>query len=380
MSTGLQMESGIAMQSAFVTGSTGLLGNNLVRLLAEHGVRVKALARSREKASRQFTGVPVEIVEGDLLDVASFAPALAGCDALFHTAAHFRDSYKGGKHWNRLYAVNVEGTGRLLEAAYAAGVRRAVHTSSVAVLHGHAGQLIDETMARREADADDYYRSKILADRVVLAFLDGHPDMSVTLVLPGWMFGPGDVGPTSSGQLVMDFVRHKLPGRIPGSFSVVDARDVAQHEVAALERGRSGERYLAAGRHMTMDDLFPLLAEVSGVAAPTRRIPLAMLRALAAGNELYAGMFGKPVQVSRASVKLLAQEADRSHFDHSKSERELGCTFRPAAQTLADTVAWYRANGILPARAPAAGRDWRPGDAGTAGPPVRLIHPPRRLP
>ena len=164
------------MQTAFVTGSTGLLGNNLVRLLAGRGVRVKALARSREKAAKQFAGIPVE-------------------------------------------------------------------------------------------------------------------------------------------------------------------------------------RYLAAGRHMTMDDLFPLLAEASGVTAPTRRIPLTMLRALAAGYELYAGVTGRPVLVSQASVKLLAQEADRSHYDHAKSERELDCTFRPAAETLADTVAWYRANGDLPARPSAPGRD-----------------------
>jgi len=355
------------MQTAFVTGSTGLLGNNLVRLLAGRGVRVKALARSREKVAKQFAGIPVEVVEGDMLNVARFAPALAGCDTLFHTAAHFRDSYKGGKHWDRLHAINVEGTGHLLEAAYAAGIRRAVHTSSVAVLNGPPGQLINETMERREADADDYYRSKILADRKVHAFLDGHPGMFVAMVLPGWMFGPGDVGPTSSGQVVMDFARRKLPGRIPGSFSVVDARDVALHQIAALERGRSGERYLAAGRHMTMDDLFPLLAEASEVAAPTRRIPLTMLRALAAGYELYAGVTGRPVLVSRASVKLLAQEADRSHYDHAKSERELGCTFRPAAETLADTVAWYRANGSLPARSGAPGRDARRGTQAPRG-------------
>lgn len=345
------------MQTAFVTGSTGLLGNNLVRLLAGRGVRVKALARSREKAAKQFAGVPVEIIEGDMLDVARFAPALTGCDALFHTAAHFRDSYKGGKHWDRLHAVNVEGTGRLLEAAYAAGIRRAVHTSSVAVLNGPPGRLIDETMERREADADDYYRSKILADRTVREFLDGHPDMFVAMVLPGWMFGPGDVGPTSSGQVTLDFINRKLPGRVPGSFSIVDARDVARHQVAALERGRSGQRYLAAGRHMTMDDLLPLLAEASGVAAPTRRLPLAVLRVLAAGYEFYSGVTGRPVLVSRAAVRLMAQEADRSHYDHVKSERELGCTFRPVMETLADTVAWYRANGDLHIRSAAPGRD-----------------------
>ncbi len=355
------------MQTAFVTGSTGLLGNNLVRVLAGRGFRVKALARSREKAAKQFAGVPVEIVEGDMLDVAGFAPALTGCDALFHTAAHFRDSYKGGKHWDRLHAINVEGTGRLLEAAYASGVRQAVHTSSAAVLHGSVGQLINETMGRREADADDYQRSKILADRKVREFLDGHPGMFIATVLPSWMVGPGDVGPTSSGQLVMDFVRRKLPGRIPGSFSVVDARDVAQHQVAALEHGRSGQPYLAAGRHVAMDDLFRLLAEASGVAAPARRIPLAALRVLAAGYELYAGVTGRPAPVSRASVKLLEQQAGRSHYDHAKSKRELGCTFRPLSETLADTVGWYRANGILPARPVVPEHDARQGTQAPRG-------------
>ena len=340
------------MSIAFVTGSTGLLGNNLVRALAGRGVRVKALARSREKAARQFAGMRVEIVEGDMTDIGRFSGALAGCDALFHTAAHFRDSYKGGKHWQELHAVNVVGTSRLLDAAYAAGIRRAVHTSSTAVLIGPAGATIDESMERREADADDYFRSKIMADRAVHAFLAAHPDMAVPIVLPGWMFGPGDAGPTSSGQVVLDFARRKLPGRIPGSFSVVDARDVALHQIAAMERGRSGERYLAAGGHMTMDDLFPLLAEVTGAPAPSRTIPLAALRVLAAGYEAYASVTGKPVLLSRAGVALIAREAGRSHFSHAKSERELGCGFRPVRDTLADTVAWYRANGHLPVASP----------------------------
>jgi dihydroflavonol-4-reductase len=88
---------------------------------------------------------------------------------------------------------------------------------------------------------------------------------------------PGDVGPTSSGQIVMDFINRKLPETPPGSFSVVDARDVAACEIAAAERGGRGQRYLAAGRHMTMAELFALLEKVSGVPAPTRRIPLALL-------------------------------------------------------------------------------------------------------
>jgi dihydroflavonol-4-reductase len=336
------------MKSAFVTGATGLLGNNLVRELVARNVTVRALARSREKACRQFSDLPVEVIEGDMTNVAGFARALAGCDALFHTAAHFRDSYKGGSHWDRLYAINVEGTEKLLAAAYEAGIRRVVHTSSIAVLQGRPGQITDETMERAESNADDYFRSKILADRVVKKFLRDHPDMYIVMVLPGWMFGPGDMGPTSSGQMVLDFVERKLPGRVPGSFSVVDARDVVLHLLAALDYGRNGERYLAAGRHMTIDDLFRLLGDISGVAAPKLRIPLFVLKGLASLYELYGSVAKKPILLSRATVRLIEQEFDRTRFDHTKSETELGCCFRPVTETLSDTINWYWRNGFLP--------------------------------
>jgi nucleoside-diphosphate-sugar epimerase len=337
-----------AFKSAFVTGATGLLGNNLVRLLAERGIRTRALARSREKAERQFGGLEIEIVEGDMTDVRSFQSALHGVDVLFHTAAYFRDSYKGGgRHWDMLYRVNVKGTEEMLAAAYDTGVRRFVHTSSGGVLDGPPGALIDETMARKEADANDYFRSKIQSDRSVLAFLERHPEMHGTLVLPGFMFGPGDTGPTASGQLVLDFVRRKLPGIVPGSFSVVDARDVAAAMIAAAERGRNGERYLCAGCHITMPDIVARLERVSGIKAPTLRIPITLLFAIAAGYEAYARVTGRPILISLASVRLLARETDRSHMNHTKSQRELDISFRPFDETLADEIAWYRAHGYF---------------------------------
>ena len=337
------------MQTAFVTGSTGLLGNNLVRELLRQGVQVRGLARSREKARQQFADLKVDIVEGDMTDVAGFADALTGCDALFHTAAHFRDCYKGGQHAERLQATNVDGTAALLDAAHHRGLRQIVHTSSIAVLDGPPGQPIDETMERELSHADDYYRSKILSDQAVMRFHSRHPDAHVTMVLPGWMFGPGDRGPTSAGQLVLDFAARKLPGRIPGTFSVVDARDVAQIQVSAMRLGQSGHRYLAAGRNMTMDQLFPLLAQATGVAAPTRSIPLGLLKVIAWVNETQARLTGAPALISRAAVRLLEREAGRTQFNQDKTFRELHGTFRPVIDTLADTVDWYRQHGWLAA-------------------------------
>ena len=334
---------------AFVTGATGLLGNNLVRELIAAGWRVRALVRSPGKARQQFAGLDLEIVQGDMLDVRGFASRLAGVDTVFHTAAYFRDSYKGGRHWDALYAANVQGTRHLLDHAYDKGVRRFVHTSSIAVLHGARGAAIDETMLRKESDADDYYRSKILSDRVVFGFLDTHPDAWGAMVLPGWMHGPGDIGPTSAGQTVIDVALKRLPGVPPGSFSVVDARDVAKAMILAGDKGRRGERYLAAGRHMTMADLLPLIAKATGVAAPTRRIPLWLMHLLAAGYEIYGRATGRPVLLSWAMARTVATENDRSRYNHTKSETELGLHFRPVEETLRDEVAWFRANGAIPA-------------------------------
>ncbi|MCX5478757.1 SDR family oxidoreductase [Kaistia geumhonensis] len=344
----------MALASAFVTGATGLLGNNLVRLLRERGVRVTALVRSREKAMRMLGDSDLTIVEGDMGNVPAFADRLAGHDVLFHTAAYFRDSYKGGRHRDALLATNVAATEALLGAAYATGIRRFVHTSSIAVLDGPRGSLIDETMPRRIKDADDYYASKILADRAVKDFLERHPDMDGCFVLPGFMFGPGDAGPTAAGQIVLDHARRKLPGIPPGGFSVVDARDVALAEVAAAEKGRRGELYLAAGRPMTMAELVKVIEHVTGVPAPRRKVPYPMLYLLGMAEELGQRLFARPALVSLATVRLMRREEGRYRFSDEKSSRELDLSFRPVEETLADVVRWYRRNGWLAESAPSA--------------------------
>src|SRR5262249_55803067 len=156
------------------------------------------------------------------------------------------------------------------------------------VLHGPPGATLNETMLRRVEDADEYYRSKILADLEVEEFLELRPDFWAAMVLPGWMHGPGDIGPTSAGQLGLEFAHRKLPGIAPGTFSLVDARDVAETQWAVLERGRRGDRYLSAGRNMTMQTLAPILEAVTRVKAPKLRIPRGLLYLIAGVNEAWA--------------------------------------------------------------------------------------------
>lgn len=333
-------------KTAFVTGATGLLGNNLVRLLVEQGKTVKVVARNLDKAHQQFSHLPVEIIEGDMADVKPFAHALRGCDVLFHTAAFFRDNYKGGKHWDELCKTNIEGTKNLFSAAYAEGVRRAVHVSSIAVLAAPKDALhpiVDETMNRSLVGADDYFRSKILAEEVIRDFVKVNSDMHVTFVLPVWIFGTGDLGPTQAGQLIDDYLAGKVAMLAPGTFSVVDARDVSEAMIRATEVGRHGERYLAAGKNMDMRELCATLAQVTGIPAPKRAVPYPLLYAFAGANELYRAVTGKQVMLSLNAVRILKQEAGKTCFSQKKLNEELGVFFRPVQETVADIVHERRA-------------------------------------
>jgi dihydroflavonol-4-reductase len=161
---------------------------------------------------------------------------------VFHTAAYFRDNYKGGKHWDQLYTTNVVGTANLLQACYKARIRRFVHISSTATLRGRPGEVADETRLRLESEADDYQRSKILSDQEVFKFLAANPDFWAAFVLPGWLHGPGDSRLTSAGQTVLDFLKRRMPGIPPGAFSVVDVPDVADAALRVAEGGKRGER------------------------------------------------------------------------------------------------------------------------------------------
>lgn len=325
---------------AFVTGSTGLLGNNLVRLLVEQGYEVKALARSRQKAERLFSDVPVTIVIGDMQDVNNFASELDGSDVLFHTAAFFRDYYQPGNHWKALWETNVQGTITLLTEAERRDVKKVIYVSSSSVIGSRAGNAPGDESTPVDAGRlkNLYSKSKALAEDAIDTFLTHHT-LPVVLILPTAMFGPGDIGPTSTGRLVQEFLERKIPGIVDGGLSVVDARDIAQIMFTAVEKGKSGERYIASAGYMAMADILGVLQKVSGVPAPTRRIPYAATLAYASVLEWVGQITRQPVLVSREGVRILHTQRMVSA---DKAKRELAATFRPFEQTIRDEVAWYR--------------------------------------
>jgi len=328
--------------NTFVTGSTGLVGSNLVRLLLNQGHKVTALARNPEKALRQLGESPnLVIVKGDIEDNAGFAASMQGCDVLFHTAAYFREYFGNGDHWERLKRINVEGTIDLLTRAEQLGVKKVIYVSSSGVLDASSGQKVDESTGSGPTQEENlYFKSKILAEQRIADWLKTH-HLPVVLILPTWIWGPGDAAPTTAGQMVLDFLNKKLPGVVEGSSSLVDSRDVAQAMLNAVEFGRSGERYIVANQKVTLSEIMVMLEKVSGVPAPKMYIPYFMALAVAFMSETMARLRGKDTLITVRGVRTLQ---DKSSFDASKAQRELKVTPRPLEQTLRDAVKWYVEN------------------------------------
>jgi dihydroflavonol-4-reductase len=332
--------------NAFVTGSTGLLGNNLVHLLVKQGYQVKGLVRSKEKASNLLSDIDMKIVEGDMSDISGFASELNGCDLLFHTAAYFREYYqKPAKHWQLFKKINIEGTIKLFSEAEKSGIRKAVYVSTAGVIgRRSSGAPGDESTSPPPlAYRNLYLKSKFLAKEATKAFLEKH-SLPVVLILPGWMFGPGDAAPTSSGQLVIDFLRQRLPGIIDGGMCVVDARDVAQAMINAVEWGKSGERYIIGGHYFSIEDIMKILEKITGISSPRFHLPHTITMIYAWFSEVYARLTSKQILVSLEGIWVLHE---KSQWNSDKAIHELGITFRPLEETLRDEISWYRSHNYL---------------------------------
>ena len=333
---------------AFVTGGTGLLGSNLVQLLLEQGHEVKCLVRSRDKGIAVFSPSAVQLVEGDMKNVDQFAAQMAGCDVVFHTAAYFREYYQPGSSDVEMRAINHEGTLQLLSQAEAHKVPRVVYVSSSGVIgSGPSGEPGNENTPPGDAVKwNGYFASKVETGRAIEDFEKQH-HIAIIQVLPGWMFGPGDRGPTGSGKLVLSYLKRMIYAKIDGGSNSVDARDVAVVMLRAAERGEPGSRFLAGGHYVTFQQIMNELEAVSGIPGPRIQLPYPVALGLAWISFQFGLLTKREVLVTPETVRVMHA---RLKVDSSKAERELGAGFRPFRDTLRDEVLWFRQNGYVSER------------------------------
>lgn len=323
----------------FVTGGTGFVGANLIRLLLQKGYAVKALVRDGSNLDN-LQGLEVEIVKGDLNDP-DLAQQMAGCQYLFHVAALYSLWQADAE---ALYHHNVLGTRNVLLNARKAGIERTVYTSSVAAIGaGSNGQVVDESyQSPVEKLVGHYKKSKFLAEREAMAAVAAGQD--VVVVNPSTPIGPRDIKPTPTGDMVLRFLRRGMPTYLETGMNFIDVRDVVEGHVLALLKGKSGDRYILGHQNLTMKQLLDQLSQITGLSAPQRAIAPWIPLTVAWIDEKVLAPLGKPPSVPLDGVRMAKQYM---YYDASKAVRELGLPQSSLSLALKDAVDWFMSHGYV---------------------------------
>jgi dihydroflavonol-4-reductase len=324
---------------ALVTGATGFIGAAVARALVNAGTDVRVLVRP-DSDLRNLHDLKVEQVHGDLRDRDSLRRALAGCQRLYHVAAHYA-------LWARdpaiFYESNVTGTRTLLEAAHEAGTERIVYTSTIGTigLPPHGGVGTEQTAVSLSQMAGHYKRSKYLAEQEVLKL--ARAGLPVVIVNPSAPVGAGDIKPTPTGQMIVDFMKGRMWAYIETGMNLIDVDDVAIGHLRAMERGRVGERYILGHQNLTLREIFTLLSRLTGIPAPRLKLPWQAILPLAYANRWFADYVShRPPRIPLEGVRMAKYHM---HYDCSKAVRELGLPQTPAEAALGKAVKWFRDNG-----------------------------------
>jgi dihydroflavonol-4-reductase len=326
----------------FVTGGTGFIGGAVVRRLLEAGYEVRALVRPGAD-TRQLDGLPVDRLEGDLLDRASLHRGMAGCGWVFHVAALY--SF-WGHSWKDFYQANLGGTRLVLEVARQEGIERIVYTSSIAALgvHKDRSPATEDTPSTLADRIGPYQRSKFLAEEVARGF--ARQGLPVVIVNPSSPVGIGDHKPTPTGQIIVDFLNGRIFGYVDTGLNIVDVEDVAAGHLLAAERGRVGQRYILGGENLTLKQILDLLAEVSGRPQVRHRIPHWVAQCWSYVDVTMAKL--NPHRMPAATPDKVRLARRFEFFDRGKAVRELGLPQTSARVALRKAVEWYRSHGYAP--------------------------------
>ncbi len=323
---------------AFVTGTTGFIGGNLVRALLSDGHQVRALVRPQSDR-RNIAGLPIELAAGDLDDPQQLADQLTGCDNVFHVAAHYS---LWAKDRDAIYRANFAGTKNLLAAAQTAKIKRFIHTSSVAAIGVPAAGTLanEETQTKLDALVSDYKKSKFLAEQA--ACEAARNGLDVVIVNPSTPIGAHDVKPTPTGEIILRFLQDRMPAYVHTGLNLIDVDDVVRGHLLAWQKGRTGERYILGHRNLTLKEMLEILATITGKPAPRFAVPHALPLAVAFVDEMIlARYFGKTPHVSFYSVRM-SQKA--MYYDSSKAVRELGLPQSSIENAIEKAVRWFQAN------------------------------------
>ncbi|MEO6983303.1 MAG: hopanoid-associated sugar epimerase [Edaphobacter sp.] len=327
----------------FITGATGFVGGHVARSYAAGGATLRLLTRETSRLDA-LIGLDADIVTGDLRDPGKLRTALVGCDALVHVAADYRLWVRDPKE---MYAANVGGTRDLLKLAREAGIQRVVYTSSVATMGFKTdGTIVDEdTPVALEDMIGHYKRSKFLAEQEAVRAAEA--GQHVMILNPTTPIGTGDVKPTPTGRIIVDFLNKKFPAYVDTGLNLVDVDEVARMHVVALDHGTPGHRYILGGENLTLKQILDRMSSITGLPSPTMKVPHAVAMIFAFFDENLVGkLLGKE---PRATVEAVRMGKKMMFASSAKAERELGFQVLPVYHALRSAIDWFIAHGYAPA-------------------------------
>lgn len=327
---------------AFVTGATGFVGANLVRLLLQQGYEVRVLVRDNSCLDN-LESLEVEIVRGNLTNLSSsrsfshnLSQQMKGCQVLFHVAAQY-------SLWQTdrelLYQSNVLGTRNILNCARQAGIKRTVYTSSVAAIGvGNNGIAVDETyQSPVNKLIGDYKKSKYYAEQEAVKAIELGQD--IVIVNPSTPIGAYDLKPTPTGEIIVRFLRRQMPFYLDTGLNLIDVKDVAWGHILALEKGKRGDRYILGHQNLTFKQLLDKLAKITGLPAPKSSIPYWITYTVAWWSENIWAKLGKKPTIALDGVRMSQQ---KMFYDASKAVTELGLPQSDIDEALRSSVQWFR--------------------------------------
>jgi dihydroflavonol-4-reductase len=322
------------MKRVAVTGASGHIGANLVRMLIARGYEVVALVR---QSSLGFDGLKVKTVRGDVMDVPSLCSAFYGVEQVYHLAAYI--SIQHGE-WDKLQEINIEGTRNVLQACQSEAVSTLIHFSSIHALDQHPlDQPVNEEnplVEDRQIHGSDYDYSKAEADRLVRQ--NDVSSLSTRIVYPTAVIGPNDFNQSLFGQAMQKMAKGRLPALVSGGFDWVDARDVAWAAIEAAENGTDGDLYLLSGHYHDMKHVAAVIANLTGVPAPRFSSPLWLARIFAPFMGLWARLRNEEPLYTQDSLAALSANKDMSH---SRAASRLAYQPRPFQDSIRDALQFY---------------------------------------
>ena len=323
-----------------ITGATGHLGNTLVRKLVSMNKKVRAFILPGEDIT-SLEGLEVEKVEGDVRVPDSLRRAFEGADTVYHCAGII--SILPGQQ-KQLYQVNVLGTRNVVNMCLETKVKRLVYTSSIHALSEPApGIVFDESREfNPENVLGEYSKSKTLGTLEVIKGIK--KELDAVILCPSGIIGPYDYRVSEMGKLIVDFVKGKVKAYVSGAYDFVDVRDVAEGLILACEKGKKGECYILSGQQISVRQLLKFLEGITGIKAPSLKLPHPVARVTGFFNVLYCNLMKIKPLFTPFSIDVLASN---SLVSCQKAQDELGYSSRSIYESIKDTIRWFKQEGII---------------------------------